>query len=202
MGTSTFTDGVAVSGGFVTKPTTWVLEAGHRYLKGVVLELAPTGDEIKGITQADLTAAENYAWRTIITRLVGWYTVSGWSTSPPHPLFEIWDLLASSYVVAIAGQRKNIEDDAAIETQEKWLGQATQMLVDITDPKSEGQRTHLINPDGTVAHKRSNVAVPMVRSTTGVIFFPADKTQATSWGDTIKGSVEEFIDSHSIKTAY
>ncbi len=193
---STFTDGVAVTSGFLVLPSTWSLEANHRYLKGTVLEIVPAGDEGKGITQHDLDAAENFSWRTIVTRLVGWYNPSDWSSRPPHPLYEIWDLMASAYVVALVGQRKNIEDVAAIDTQKDWMNQAIDMLRNIVNPEFEGDRINLINTDGTVQHKRSRVSVPKVVSTSGVVFFPHSKESQTAWGNSIRGSVEEFIQTH------
>jgi len=82
------------------------------------------------------------------------------------------------------------------------MSQAVEMIRNIINPVNEADRMYLIKADGTIQHKRSGISMPKIVSTTGVVFFPADKEFNTAWGDSLAGSVERFVDSHSIKTGY
>lgn len=185
--------------GFPNVPAGWLLEPGHRYLKSIVTDLSPTGDETKGVTQQDLDAASCYAWRFMISRFIGNYVVTSWGFEPPQPLFEIWDLFASSVIVDIVAQRMNYEEEGGQETSDRWFERANEMIKNVVDPEREGDRMHLIGSDGTVLFKRKNISSPKVFNTTGAQFFPSSRNAATAWGDHLEGSVEEFIDTHSRK---
>lgn len=182
------------------KPPSWKLEASHRFLKGIVKELVPIGDEEKGITQDDLNAAESFAWEVLISHLIMHYDITGWSNDPPQPLFYIWDLLASSYVAAVVGQQSNVDGGPGLTASNSFLSRAKDMIRSICDPQFEGLRIELINSNGTIAFKRSKAAIPKVVSTIGVVFFPADRDYTDAWGNTIEGSVEDFVDKYCIKT--
>jgi hypothetical protein len=185
--------------GLPIKPASFTLVAGHRYIKGVVATLAPDGDETLGVTQLDLTSAEDYAWDILLARLSTWYDVSTFGSNTPIPLQQIWDLLASAYIHAVVAQRKNVEDTQATATQDKWLAAADRMMQNLTDPVREGERMQLINPaTGNIVHKRSRGSIPMVVNVRGVQFFPTHNNNNTTWGHALRGSVEEFIDTHSL----
>ena len=185
-------DGENVSGGIFSPPTGWALEPHHRYLKGTLKGLQGSGQEDKGATQADLDAAEDFAWRMILARLAHQYDISDWSNNPPYPLFEIWDLLGSSMALAAISQRKNINDQQVKATWELWSDKACEMLESITDPRREGLRMNLLDEDGNVLAKRSNVAMPVIRNPRGVVFFPS----VPNFDYQVPGSIKQFLDDH------
>jgi hypothetical protein len=78
------------------------------------------------------------------------------------------------------------------------MSMANEMLCNLINPKYEADRMDLIKADGTIQHKRTNASTPKVVNITGVEFFPASADATDAWGNTLLGSVEQFIDEHAI----
>ena len=198
MSSETINEGSAVSSGAIAVPSGWALEANHRYLKGIIDDLAPVGDEDKGVTQADLDAAENHAWYTILSRFVAMFDVSTWTSSPPIPLFQIWDWLASACAILMVHHRLGTTDAGANVHVKHYVEMADNMIQFIVDPPEEGQRMHLLTSAGAIVFPRTNSVIPSVVNITGTVFFPASNDEVSAWGDypTLGASVEDFIVLH------
>jgi hypothetical protein len=180
--------------GITVQPSDFVLVVNERYLKSWVKELAPANRKDKGITQADLTAAEAYAWRILLSRFAGAYDTSGWRNAPPTPLFEIWDLMASAYVVRLFGHRVLTNTDKVAKEYQEWLEKAGEMIADVIDPVKESDRLYLLDADGAIIHKRSNQAFPLVRNTRGVTFFSTSQNSYDAFGNHHgEQSIESFV---------
>lgn len=193
-------EGSLDQGSVMTPPTDWKLEPGKRYMKGVLKD-ALISDPTLGLTAEDITAARTFAWHTILSRMAGFYNITGWETSPPVPLFQVWDLLASAYLVEIVAQRKNLDSEKTGGVVDRWTASAYLMLQRVIDPDKEGHRIYLLDPlTGSPLAKRFKIAVPKVVNITGVEFFPRDSETLDGWGRRLKGSVREFISDHSIIT--
>jgi len=176
------------------KPASWKLEVGRRYLRGWIRELAE--DDHEGTTTHELAAAEDYAWNLILSRLINYYDVSGWDISPPKPLFEIWDLFASGYLLDQVGHEINADPDKIHSTITRWLHRAQNMLGNITDPQQERERIALIRA-GEIIHKRSNVAMPVVANFQGNVFFPRLKSTTSFNNYNLGNSTEKFVEDHA-----
>lgn len=181
----------------LTLPSSWAIEIGHRYVKHWLQDKVPAGEEPRGVTQDDINAAQIYAWRFILSRLVGAYDVSDWSTDPPHPLFEIWDLLASSYVLELVASRVNATEETS-DLIKIWFDKAEKMLKNILDPDDEGDRMHLLEADGSIQHRRLGTVTPVIVNTTGVQFWPRCKSYKDSFGNLSQNSVQAFIEERQI----
>jgi len=175
------------------KPASWKLEVGRRYLRGWIRELSE--DDRDGVTLHEIAAAEDYAWNIMLTQLINYYDVSGWDTNPPKPLFEIWDLLSSAYLLDQTGNEISADEEKLNSMITRWFNRAFEMLGNITDPQHERFRVALIR-DGSIVHKRSNVSMPVVVNFQGGIFFPRLKS-TTFNGRNLGNSVEGFVEDHS-----
>lgn len=194
---STTNDGVL--SGAPERPAGWELKIGQRYLKGNTKDLVPVGREIQGLASSDLDAAQDFAWCLILSRLVVLYDVSDWYLNPPNPLYQIWDLLASSYVMEMVEQRVNTENELGRSTAKEWFNRASMMLGQITDPKTEGERMYLTHPTTyQMIPRRTSSGMPVVINVRGVEFFPTCDVAMNSWGHYLGQSIEEFVRSNGL----
>jgi len=86
-----------------------VLEVGRRYLKNID---ALATDPQKGITQEDLSAAQESAKTLIDSRLAPFYDLSGWLSETPPVIEDVAELLSSAQVLEYAYERDSQEGEA------------------------------------------------------------------------------------------
>jgi len=176
------------------RPSDYRLDPKENFLKAFVQDLKT--DPAQGITEEELEVACDFAWRVILSRLIGQFSVSTWGEDPPHPLFEIWLLIASSVVIRMFGQSYGVNAAEQELTSSKWSKEADDMLERITDPQREGQRMWLTNTDGTIEEPRGKATIPVVMNIRDATFFPAKDTDL-SHGMTVADSVEAFYKLYS-----
>jgi len=131
------------------------LEVAKRYLKSIdALATNPT----KGITQSDLTQAEEDAQALVDSELASYYDVSGWSADTPPIIETVAELLSSAEVLRYRYQRDSLGGADAGEFAEVLRKQAEQLLSEL-----KAGRLSVVLSDGTVQRMRPGVGSTVPR---------------------------------------
>ena len=131
------------------------LEVARRYLKSIdVLATDPT----KGITQGDLTQAEDDAQAATDSALASHYDVSGWSAAPPPVIETVAELLASAQVLRYRYQRDSLGGGEAGRFADVLRDEAQALLQEL-----RAGRLHVVLADGTVQRMRPGVGSTVPR---------------------------------------
>ena len=131
------------------------LQVARRYLKSIdVLATDPT----KGITQEDLTQAQDDAQARIDGVLAPYYEVSGWSADTPPIVETVAELLSSAQVLRYRYQRDSLGGADAGRFAEVLFDQAGKLLADL-----KSARLSVVLSDGTVQRMRPGVGSTVPR---------------------------------------
>ena len=131
------------------------LEVARRYLKSI--DVLAT-DPAKGVTQGDLTQAEEHAQALVDSELASYYDVSGWSASAPPIIETAAELLASAQVLRYRYQRDGLGGSDAGRFADVLRAEAEALLREL-----RGGRLHVVQADGTVQRMRPGVGSTVPR---------------------------------------
>ena len=177
---------------FPPRPAGFTLREHGRAIKGLIRDFSTTTLAKFGVTPDDVSWAEDYGWRTIISALINQYDVATWGTNPPSPLFHIWDLLASGQLLRFAANRGMLQQTTENPVWRQYIDEARGMLKAILDPSDEGTRLSLVDEvTGDQIFPVEEISQMVILDTRGVEFFP-EKIGDISYGLTTDQSVEQF----------
>ena len=149
------------------------LTANAGWLKNVDLKTTPAN----GVTQADLTAAENAAASRIDAELAAVYDTSGWADDTPPIIEHIAELLSSAEVLDYKYQRGDTVDGEDTNLPARLRREAETLLARL---RGEGPPLDVVGSDGSVQRRLPGVgrslptgSVPPTR------FFPDEDDGST-----------------------
>jgi hypothetical protein len=149
------------------------LAANVGWLKNVDLKTSAAN----GVTQADLTAAEEAAAARIDAELAGCYDTSAWPDDTPPIIQHVAELLSSAEVLDIKYQRGDTVDgeDTNLPARLTARGEAL-----ITRLRGEGPALEVVSEDGTVQRRRPGAGRALPTGTVPETRFFPDQSDGTT----------------------
>ena len=141
------------------------LTANTGWLKNVDLKASAAN----GVTQADLTAAENAAAARIDGELAGVYDTSGWTASTPPIIAHVAELLSSAEVLDYKYQRGDTVDGEDTNLPARLRARVERLLNRL---RGQGAPLEIVRADGSVQYRRAQVGRALPTSTTPETKFP------------------------------
>lgn len=151
-------------------------------------------DAQKGITQADLTAAENWADAVVEAAFIGLYDMADWKTTQVPLVAQIFDLLASARAIAFKYARPAMADNEKNSQSDVLMKQALELIQQV---RGEREPRLVLTRSSALLPRLSGRDAWPVLTVPDTTFFPANDDD-TSHGIATSFNLQTLYEEYSV----